>query len=299
MYLTRFDPWKSRMCTCPPKYSLSPYTGCGHACLYCYITSYISNAFKPRKKKNFLNVLKKELKKCDRSMFISMSNSSDPYTPPEREEKITRSAIAMIINAGMPLQIVTKSDLVCRDIDLLKKGKTCVAITVTTMNTRIAKKIEPFAPEPEKRIKALKKVSSEGIPTSLRFDPIIPGINDNIEAIEDVIYRGHLAGVRMITCSTFKGRVDAIERMKKLPEFIEYTLPLLTERHGRVLYLTRKKREEIIKCVKEVCDSFSLEFSTCREGLSNLSTAKSCDGSHLMRDISSINHRKNTSKKLL
>ncbi|RLF44210.1 MAG: radical SAM protein, partial [Thermoplasmata archaeon] len=118
MLITPFDPWKSKLCTCPKKYSFSPYTGCSHACIYCYITSYIPNAFKVRLKKDLFRRLKKELHKVD--TFISMSNSSDPYVPEERDFKVTRKCLRIFKENKIKVLIITKSDIVARDVDLLK-----------------------------------------------------------------------------------------------------------------------------------------------------------------------------------
>ncbi|MBS7629611.1 radical SAM protein, partial [Candidatus Bathyarchaeota archaeon] len=86
-----FDPWSSKMCTCPKKYSLSPYTGCSHRCLYCYITSYISNPFEARPKKEFLKRLTYELERIDRRVPICMASSSDPYVHIESKLGLTRN----------------------------------------------------------------------------------------------------------------------------------------------------------------------------------------------------------------
>ncbi|RLF51539.1 MAG: radical SAM protein, partial [Thermoplasmata archaeon] len=71
-YIKEFDPWNSPYCTCPPKYSLNPYTGCDHCCIYCYITSYIPNAFQVRTKKDFFKKLQKDVKKIDKNKVVSL-----------------------------------------------------------------------------------------------------------------------------------------------------------------------------------------------------------------------------------
>ncbi|MBI5253313.1 MAG: radical SAM protein, partial [Euryarchaeota archaeon] len=83
MAITYFDPWRDPLCTCPRKYSLNPYTGCEHRCVYCYITSYIPRGFECRIKKNLLGEVKRDRKKLNKKIPISMSNSSDPYTTME------------------------------------------------------------------------------------------------------------------------------------------------------------------------------------------------------------------------
>ncbi|ODA45213.1 Radical SAM domain protein [Thermodesulfovibrio sp. N1] len=93
MYLRFFDPWKSKLCSCPSKYSLNPYTGCAHGCIYCYASSYIKNFFNCRTKPNLLEDLKRQIKKISKDSLISLSNTSDPYPPIEKELKITRECL--------------------------------------------------------------------------------------------------------------------------------------------------------------------------------------------------------------
>ena len=80
-----FDPWGSSYCTCPKKFSLDPYTGCAHQCIYCYATSYIPNFYSPRKKKDLLKKVFKDCQKIPENSLISIANSSDPYQPFEEK----------------------------------------------------------------------------------------------------------------------------------------------------------------------------------------------------------------------
>ncbi|MFH8132551.1 MAG: radical SAM protein, partial [Candidatus Aenigmatarchaeota archaeon] len=150
-----FDPWKSKLCTCPKKYSFSPYTGCSHSCLYCYASSYIKKFFNCRPKKDLLKKLEEDLKKVDKRFPISVSNSSDPYVPEEEKLKLTRDCLRYFAFHDCKILLITKSDLVLRDLDILSRMRSCVSITITTLNEEIAKKLEPKAPSPEKRIKAV------------------------------------------------------------------------------------------------------------------------------------------------
>ncbi len=92
-----FDPWQNPLCTCPFKYGLNPYTGCGHGCLYCYITSYIPNAFNPRPKEGLLEKVRRDLEKIPRGAVVALSNSSDPYTPPEAQLGLTRRVLQTLL----------------------------------------------------------------------------------------------------------------------------------------------------------------------------------------------------------
>lgn len=273
MLIREFDPWKSSMCTCPPKYSLNPYTGCDHRCVYCYITGYIKDAFHCRPKSDLLNRLRKELTAVDRQKIISMANSSDPYPRLERKTKLTREVVCLLARENVRFQIVTKSDLVVEDIDVLKDASCCVAVTVTTMDKALARKLEPGAPPPAKRVEALKTLKESGIPVSVRIDPIIPGVTIPETVLEEVGFVDH------VTASTLKLRPDTAKRMMAaVPEIMDKLRPLYTQRVGTTLYLPQDVRFHTLRALEKRCKEKSITFGTCREGMKS---EKSCDGTHL------------------
>ena len=283
--ITPFDPWRGRLCTCLPKYSFSPYRGCGHRCAYCYITSYIPGAFQPRVKEFTLLQLEKELEKLDRSKPVSIANSSDSYTPGEAQNLLMREVLPVFIRNGFKLLIVTKSNLVARDIDILSKGRVCVSVTVTTLNERVAKRLEPFAPHPVSRLRALEALSRAGIPTMIRLDPIIPGINDDSNTIGAILKAASEAGVRQVTTSTYKAKPDNFKRvLTAFPELEEDLKNVYSrgERVGRSTYMAKSLRRELVLKVRETAEELSMGFASCREGFPELHTAETCDGSHML-----------------
>ncbi len=277
--LREFDPWKGRLCTCPKKFSLSPYTGCAHSCLYCYTSAYIKEAFRPRPKRDFLRRLEADLDGMKPRSLICMSTSSDPYTPPEEELGITRRAIRLILERGMCLLVMTKSDLVVRDLDVLS-DRCAVSITVTTLDDRLASIMEPRAPRPLKRIKALEKAGELGVPTILRLDPIIPGVNDDPRSIKEVLDAAESAGVRHVVSSTYKVRPDNMRRMSVLP--VRWELYDLGETISGYRYLPKPIRMKILGMVREEVLKMGMTFAVCREGLPLNSPGVHCDGSHLI-----------------
>jgi len=274
-----FDPWKGTLCTCRNKYSLNPYTGCSHACIYCYITSYIPNAFECRPKKDLLRRVERDLQKIDKKP-ISMSNSSDPYPPMERKMNLTRDVLKLLCKNNHPTLIVTKSDIVSRDVDILRKTPSAVMFTITTLKD-LHKKLEPHAPPPQKRLYALKKLRNANIPAGIRLDPIIPGITLDIEK---VIKEAAKAGAMHVTTSTFKPRPDAWKRFEGVfPKVAKKTKYLYFEEGKRIQgarYLPKKLRLKILSEVRDLVLEKNMSFGICREGL-NLGGGKSCDGSHL------------------
>jgi len=180
------------------------------------------------------------------------------------------------------VQIVTKSDLVTRDIDLLVAMKAAVAVTVTTLDESLSRRLEPGAPSPKRRLFALNELSRAGIPLSARIDPIIPGINDC--GIEDLVCSLHSAGVRHITSSTYKARPDSIKKITAAFPEEGTALKELFSRGGRYSgssYLPADLRRSILENVASHAHQAGITFSTCREGFV-LEEGISCDGSHLL-----------------
>ncbi|BAA30575.1 SPL family radical SAM protein [Pyrococcus horikoshii] len=276
MYIRPFDPWKSKLCTCPFKYTLNPYTGCDHACVYCYITSYIPNAFKVRPKKNLLIQVERELRKFDKRYIIAMSYSSDPYPTIEKELGITRKVLELFRRYDVRCLILTKSDIFERDIDILKELRCAVGVTVTTIDERKAKLLEPNAPLPKDRIRALKKAKKEGIPVYARVDPIIPFYTweDFRKTVDALSFVSH------ITVSTLKLRPDIKARMRaKFPELMKKLEPLYTERYEGYAYLRKDMRFRILNEARKIIEGKGITFGSCREGYYSYPT---CDGSHLV-----------------
>ena len=280
-YFTSFDPWKSKICTCPFKYTFNPYTGCGHACIYCYASSYIKNFFDPRPKSINFAKLKSEAKNL-KDKLVSLSNSTDPYQPLEAKFELTRKILEILIENQAKIQIITKSNLIERDLNLLKKGKVQVAFTLTTLNEEIARKLEPKAPLPKERLKTIKKLTKK-FKVVVRYDPIIPFLNDKeVELIKRLAKHG----VKQVIASTFKVKLDSWQRFSLTFPSIAKKLKELYfkkgERIRRYWYLPFELRKEILSRVKEWVETYGMKFSTCRENLKVLNSAKSCDGSWLI-----------------
>ncbi len=282
--LREFDPWRDPLCTCPPKLSLNPYTGCDHACVYCYITSYIPRAFECRPKTDLISRLRRDIEKVREGTLVSMSNSSDPYPHIERNLGLTRECLKLLSQKDLRVQIITKSDLVVRDLDLLSKMRSVVSFTLTTLDPLVSKRLEPGAPPPERRLKALRKLTEAGLPVTVRLDPVILGLND--DEIERIVRSVAGVGAKHVTSSTFKPRPDSWHRIKlKFPKVARELEPLYFEfgtKHRSSFYLPSHLREELMKRVRDACIANGLTFSSCREGLKKISTGDSCDGTHLI-----------------
>jgi len=214
--------------------------------------------------------------------IISMSNSSDPYPNIEAKAELTRRCLKILSQSNCRIQIITKSDLVTRDIDLLKTVPSMVSMTITTDDDEIGKKLEPHAPLPSKRLEAVQTLIGRSIPTSVRIDPIILSLNDNIDGL---VKKLAATDVKHITCSTYKIRPDNWLRFSKaFPEITKKLRPFYFEkgeRMGGYMYLPAELRYRLMKKAYELTQKHGVKLGVCREKLEYLNTVP-CNGSWLI-----------------
>lgn len=175
-------------------YNMNLYHGCSHGCIYCDSRSdcyQIENFDEVSLKKNALEILENELQRKRTKGIIGMGAMSDPYNPQEIKQQVTRGALQLIEKYGFSVSIATKSDLVLRDIDILeriaKKGFAHVAITITTADDELQRKIEPRVSSSSKRFLAIKTLREKGIHTGVLMMPVLPFINDTVENVEKMV----------------------------------------------------------------------------------------------------------------
>jgi DNA repair photolyase len=188
--------------------SINPYRGCEHGCIYCFARpSHAYLGFSPGLdfetqivvKRDAATLLRKELAaKGYRVATLSMGTNTDPYQPAERDLRITRSILEVLLETRHPLGIVTKNALVTRDIDILsemaKLDLVKVFVSVTTLDRRLARAMEPRASTPPKRLEAIRLLNDAGIPAGVMTAPMIPALNDM--ELERILEAAHDAGAR-------------------------------------------------------------------------------------------------------
>lgn len=186
-------------------YNMNLYKGCCHGCIYCDSRSecyHVENFDEVRAKENALVLIARELKSKRRTGVIGTGAMSDPYNPYEKQYCLTRGALELIDTNRFGVSIVTKSDLIIRDADILKKIKrhspVLIKITVTTADDLLCKKIEPNVAISSKRFSAIKKLSDQGIFTGILLMPVLPFLEDNEENISDLIRLAYEHGARFI-----------------------------------------------------------------------------------------------------
>ncbi|MFM7028118.1 MAG: PA0069 family radical SAM protein [Chakrabartia sp.] len=188
--------------------SINPYRGCEHGCIYCYARP--SHAFLDLSpgldfesrlvaKPEAPRLLRRELSRKGYCVSpIAFGTNTDPYQPIERDWQIMRGCLEVLAECDHPLTITTKSDRVLRDLDVLApmaaKGLVAVAISITSLDPKIHRTLEPRAARPDKRLAALRALAAAGVPTHVSVSPVIPAITDG--EMEAILEAGCAAGAR-------------------------------------------------------------------------------------------------------
>lgn len=186
--------------------SINPYRGCEHGCIYCFARPthcYLGHSAgldfetKLYARTNAAQLLERELANPRyQPACMAIGTNTDPYQPIERERRIMRSVLEVLERTNHPVGIVTKSALITRDIDILarmaERGLARAALSITTLDAKIARAMEPRAPTPRRRLEAVKRLAAAGIPTTVMVAPIIRGLTD--PEIETILEAAHEAG---------------------------------------------------------------------------------------------------------
>jgi DNA repair photolyase len=189
----------------PFQWSLNPYRGCSHACPYCYARDYHRRMDRDpgagfdreiEVKINFAAVLERELRRRHDGS-VALGTATDPYQPCEGRFRITRLTLEALARHPMPLSIITKGTLILRDLDLLaaiaKRIELRIWSSITTVDAALARKIEPGAPPPAKRLDAVRRMRAAGLRAGVLLAPVIPGITDSEPAMRAVALAAHAA----------------------------------------------------------------------------------------------------------
>lgn len=264
-------------------YSINPYRGCEFGCRYCY-ARYTHEFLAPREaiegaadlrdpelferlifiKQNAAWLLEQELRKIDPEDEIALGTATDPYQPIERRAQVTRSFLEVFArSSGYRLGIVTKSNLIERDIDLLtavaQRNTLVVHLTITTEDARLARLLEPRAPRPDLRFATVRRLREAGITAGVLCSPLLPGITDNAEALDGMARR-----VAAVDASFFAAQplfLKSCSRPTYL-RFVEEHFPALipdyTARFAHADFAAGAYRQEMARLVAEVCRRYGL-----------------------------------------
>jgi DNA repair photolyase len=192
----------------PFTWTINPYRGCEFGCRYCY-ARYTHEFMEMRDgmdfeqkiyvKQHAAGLLRHELRRVKRDESIALGTATDPYQPAERRYEVTRAILEeFALHRGYELGIVTKSDMVVRDVDLLQRvaqsNKLSIHITITTLDTNLARILEPRAPRPDLRIDAVRTLAKAGLRVGISCSPVVPGITDSPKDLESLIQAAAEAG---------------------------------------------------------------------------------------------------------
>jgi DNA repair photolyase len=229
--------------------SINPYRGCEHGCIYCFarpthaylgLSPGLDFETKLFVKPDAARLLTQELRHPSyKPQVIAMGTNTDPYQPVERDLKIMRSVLTVLWEFRHPVSIVTKSALIVRDLDILApmagEGLTKVFLSVTTLDRRLARIMEPRAATPEKRIAALRALAGAGVPCGVMTAPMIPALND--AEMEDILAAAAEAGVKEAGYTLLRLPLEIKDLFR---EWLESELP---DRAKHVMTLVRSMRE--------------------------------------------------------
>jgi DNA repair photolyase len=259
----------------PFDWTLNPYRGCEFGCQYCY-ARYTHEFMELRdtfdfERKIFAKVhgpelLRAELGRArDRGQSIALGTATDPYQPAEKQFEITRRILEVFAGfEGLQFSLTTKSVLILRDLELLKtmaaRHRFSVHLTVTTTDARLARLLEPQAPPPAKRLEAVKRLAEAGIDVCVNAMPILPGINDDPAALDELARQAAAAGARALHANVLFLMPSA---MSHFMPFLEAEFPHLVGRYRRLYarsaYLSGDYKERIGKLMAELRAKYGLD----------------------------------------
>ena len=245
-------------------WSLNPYMGCVHRCTFCYVRNFEARADRPfddrygvsiRVKTNIAEVLRKELaRKSWEGESVAIGAATDPYQPAEGRYRLTRACLEALAEASNPFSLITRGPIIVRDIDVLaaaaERAEVAVTFSIPTLDEDVWRKTEPSTAHPRQRLRAVKELVDAGIRASVGMAPILPGISDRPEQIEEVVRAAREAGACGIwTNILFLRRGTREHFMAKLAEEWPELVPEYEELYGRRAYLGAKESRPVQQLV--------------------------------------------------
>jgi DNA repair photolyase len=270
----RLEPCKSalnRVKGMPFKWSLNPYMGCAHRCTFCYVRHFEQRADRPsddrygssiRVKTNVAEMLRRELRRPSwRRDQVSIGAATDPYQPAEGRFRLTRACLVELAEAWTPFSIITRGPLVVRDVDVLQdaaaRAEVGVYFSIPTLDERVWRTTEPGTAPPRSRLRAIKRLAEAGIDVGVGMAPILPGLSDRKEQLEDVVREARAAGARGIWANVVYLRPGTREHFlealaRDWPEHVERYEQLFANRVYMPAAMTRPVRERVHAAARAV-----------------------------------------------
>jgi DNA repair photolyase len=257
----------------PFTHAINPYRGCEFGCRYCYARythEFMEMAPKEFEQKIYFKqnaawLLEQELKALKPGTVIALGTATDPYQPLERRQRVTRSLLEVFArHSGFRLGIVTKSPLIVRDLDLLKqiseRNRLTVHLTVTTTDLKLARILEPRAPRPDLRMRAVARLREAGLRAGVMCSPLMPGITDGFASLDAVARAAADAGASFFVSGAL------FLKPCSLPTFFSFVekhfpgqIEAYRKRYEKSAFVSPAYRKRVAEMVGAVCRKYSLE----------------------------------------
>ncbi|MCK9518773.1 MAG: radical SAM protein [Dehalococcoidia bacterium] len=263
----------------PFRWSLNPYMGCAHRCTFCYVRGFELRAERPsgeaygrsiRVKTNVVEVLRGELQRRSwERETVALGTATDPYQPVEGEYRLTRGCIDELGAARTPISIITRSPMIVRDIDVLanaaRRADVQVSFSVPTLDERAWQTTEPGTAPPRQRLRALERLSTEGIKAGVAVAPILPGLTDASEQLEAVLRAARDAGAAYVWCRVLDLRPGKREHfLERLAVDWPELVPVYERLYTRA-YLRAQEKAAITERFATVAAAFDIRDRRIRK----------------------------------
>jgi len=257
----------------PFAWSLNPYMGCAHRCTFCYVRAFEARADRPsddrygssiRVKTNVAEVLRRELARPSwEPEAVAVGAATDPYQPAEGRYRLTRGCIEAFAEAANPFSIITRGPLIVRDVDVLaeaaRRARVSVTFSVPTLDEEIWRRTEPGTAPPRQRLRALSRLVEAGVSASVGMAPILPGLSDRRELLDEVVREARAAGATGIWANLLYLRPGTREHfLAALKRDWPELLPEYERLYRRGAYLPRRETDPVRERVRLLARSHGI-----------------------------------------
>jgi DNA repair photolyase len=248
-------------------WSLNPYMGCAHRCTFCYVRAYELRADRPsgdrygrsiRVKVNVAEVLRRELARPSwRAETVAIGAATDPYQPAEGRYRLTRGCLEALRDASNPFSLITRSPMIVRDLDVLVqaagRAEVSVVFSVPTLDEEVWRRTEPGTPPPQRRLDAVARLVAAGVKAGVGMAPILPGISDRPDQLEQVVRAAREAGATSIWANLLYLKPGTREHfLESLARDWPEELERYEQLYGNRAYLPKKLGEPVRALVAEL-----------------------------------------------
>jgi DNA repair photolyase len=257
----------------PFRWSLNPYTACAHRCAFCYARAYALRSDRPSGerygrvigvKTNVAEVLGKELARPAWAReSVAIGTATDPYQPAEGRYRLTRACLEQLVAAANPFSITSRGPLIVRDLDLLVEGssraRVSVAFSVPTLDERIWRLTEPGTAPPAQRLRALGRLVEAGVRAGVLLAPVLPGLSDRPELLEQVVAAAREAGATFLWLELLNLKPGSREHfLATLARHFPDQLPLYRRLYARRAYLPSSATAPVRARVEQLCRRYGI-----------------------------------------